>query len=77
MQARFRKLPEKVEVTMRRDDLRHVAVSLWIGQGCTIREVMTCAGHSSIPMTMERYGHPFPSPDHRKAMTMVEAKLQG
>jgi len=26
---------------------------------------------------MERYGHLFPSPDHQKAMAMVEAKLLG
>jgi integrase len=38
---------------------------------------MTFAGHSSIQMTMERYGHLFPSPDHQKAMAMVEAKLLG
>ncbi len=77
MQARFRKLPEKVEVTMRRDDLRHVAVSVWIGQGFSFKEVMTFAGRSSIPMTMERYGHPFPSPDRQNAKAMVEATLLG
>ncbi|PKP68361.1 MAG: site-specific integrase [Alphaproteobacteria bacterium HGW-Alphaproteobacteria-4] len=76
-QARFRKLLEKVEVTMRWHDLRHFAVSLWIEQGFSIKEVMTFAGHSSIQMTMERYGHLFPSPDHQKAMAMVEAKLLG
>ena len=74
---RFRKLQEKVEVTMRWHDLRHFAVSLWIEQGFSIKEVMTFAGHSSIQMTMERYGHLFPSPDHQKAMAMVEAKLLG
>ena len=76
-QARFRKLLEKVEMTMRWHDLRHFAVSLWIEQGFSIKEVMTFAGHSSIQMTMERYGHLFPSPDHQKAMAMVEAKLLG
>jgi integrase len=76
-QARFRKLQEKVEVTMRWHDLRHFAVSLWIEQGFSIKEIMTFAGHSSIQMTMERYGHLFPSPDHQKAMAMVEAKLLG
>lgn len=62
---------------MRWHDLRHVAVSLWIGQGFTIREVMTFASDSSILMTKELYGPPFPTPDHRKAMAMVEAKLLG
>ena len=50
-------------------------MSLWIDQGFSIKEVMTFAGHSSIQMTMERYGHLFPSPDHRKAMALVEARL--
>jgi transposase len=76
-QDRFRKLLEKVGVTMRWHDLRHFAVSLWIEQDFSIKEIMTFAGHSSIQMTMERYGHLFPSPDHQKAMAMVEAKLLG
>jgi integrase len=53
------------------------AVSLWIEQGFSIKEIMTFAGHPSIQMTMERYGHLFPSPDHQKAMAIVEAKLLG
>jgi integrase len=76
-QDRFRKLLVNVGVTMRWHDLRHFAVSLWIEQGFSIKEIMTFAGHSSIQMTMERYGHLFPSPDHQKAMAMVEAKLLG
>jgi integrase len=71
-QDRFRKLQDKCEVTMRWNDLRHFAVSLWIEQGFSIKEIMTFAGHSSIQMTMERFGHLFPSPDHQKAMAMVE-----
>ncbi|WBU52998.1 site-specific integrase [Paracoccus sp. SCSIO 75233] len=77
IQKLFRKLCRDVEVTMRWHDLRHFAVSLWIEQGFSIKEVMTFAGHSSIQMTMERYGHLFPSPDHQNAMAMVEAKLLG
>jgi integrase len=73
----FRRLQEKVGTQMRWHDLRHFAVSLWIEQGFTIKEVMTFAGHASVQMTMERYGHLFPSPDHQKAMAEVEAKLLG
>lgn len=76
-QSRFRKLQEEVGVKLRWHDLRHFAVSLWIEQGLSIKEVMTFAGHSSIQMTMERYGHLFPSPDHQNAMAEVEAKLLG
>lgn len=41
---------------MRWHDLRHFAVSLWIKQGFSIKEIKTFTGHSSIQMTMERYG---------------------
>jgi integrase len=64
-------------VKLRWQDLRHFAVSLWIEQGFSIKEVITFEGHSSIQMTMERYGHLFPSPDHQNAIAMVEAKLLG
>lgn len=76
-QARFRKLQEQVGVKLRWHDLRHFAVSLWIEQGFSIKEVMTFAGHSSIQMTMERYGHLFPSPDHQNAMALVEQRVLG
>ena len=76
-QERFRKLCAKVEEKMRWHDLRHFAVSLWIEQGFSIKEVMTFAGHASIQMTMERYGHLFPSPDHQKAMALVEQRVLG
>jgi hypothetical protein len=52
-------------------------VSLRIEQGFSIKEIMTFTGHSSIRVIMERYTHLFPSPDHQKAMAMVEAKVLG
>lgn len=76
-QARFRKLLEKVDVTMRWHDLRHFAVSRWIEQSFSIKDMIAFAGHSSIQITMERYGHLFHSPDHQKAMATAEAKLLG
>ena len=57
--ARARPLCAKVGVALRWHDMRHFAVSLWIEQGFSIKEVMTFAGHSSVQMTMERYGHLF------------------
>jgi len=56
-------------------DLRHFAVSLWIEQGFSVKEVMSFAGHASVQMTMERYGHLFPSPEHHRAMAEVEARI--
>lgn len=76
-QKRFRKLCESAGVKMRWHDLRHFAVSLWIEQGFSIKEVMTFAGHASVQMTMERYGHLFPSPDHQKGMALVEQRVFG
>ncbi len=77
MRRNFKPLCAKQQVTMRWHDLRHFAVSLWIEQGFSIKEVMTFAGHSSVQMTMERYGHLFPSPDHQRAMEQVEQRLFG
>jgi len=77
IQKVFRELCRDVGVKMRWHDLRHFAVSLWIEQGFSIKEIMTFAGHASVQMTMERYGHLFPSPDHQKAMAQVEARLLG
>lgn len=54
---------------------RHFAVSPWIEQGFSIKEVMIFAGHASAQMTMQRYGHLFPTPDHQKAMAQVEGRL--
>ena len=45
--------------------------------GFSLKEVMTFAGHASVQMTMERYGHLFPSPDHQKAMALVEQRFFG
>ncbi|WP_082700442.1 site-specific integrase [Magnetospirillum sp. XM-1] len=42
--------------------LRHVAVSLWIEQGASPKQVSTWAGHASIQFTMDRYGHLWDDP---------------
>lgn len=77
LKRRFKPLCQEVGIAMRWHDLRHFAVSLWIEQGFSIKEVMTFAGHSSVQMTMERYGHLFPSPDHRRGMAEVEQRVFG
>lgn len=77
LKRRFKPLCAAQKIEMRWHDLRHFAVSLWIEQGFSIKEVMTFAGHSSVQMTMERYGHLFPTPDHQRAMAQVEARLLG
>jgi integrase len=55
--------------------LRHFAVSTWIEQGFTPKTVQTYAGHSSILTTFNRYGHLFPSDDHKEAMDRIAGEF--
>jgi integrase len=57
--------------------LRHFAVSTWIEAGLAPKTVQTFAGHSSLAVTMDRYGHLFPSDDHRAAMDAIAGELMG
>src|SRR5262249_22203520 len=55
--------------------LRHFAVSCWIETGMTPKTVQTFAGHASLQITMDRYGHLFPSEDHKRAMDNIAMRL--
>ncbi|MGB8750130.1 MAG: tyrosine-type recombinase/integrase, partial [Pseudolabrys sp.] len=55
--------------------LRHFAVSTWIEAGLAPKTVQTFAGHASLQVTMDRYGHMFPSDDHRRAMDQIAKGL--
>jgi integrase len=55
--------------------LRHFAVSCWIEAGLTPKTVQTFAGHASLQVTMDRYGHLFPSEDHKVAMDQIAKGL--
>lgn len=48
-------------------DLRHTAVSLAIQVGAHPKEIQARAGHSSINVTMDTYGHLFPGQDENLA----------
>jgi integrase len=39
------------------------------------KTVQTFAGHSSLQVTMDRYGHLFKSDDHKKAMDTIAAEM--
>jgi hypothetical protein len=39
--------------------------------------IQTFAGHSSLQVTMDRYGHLFKSDDHKKAMDAIGADMFG
>ncbi|MER8743862.1 site-specific integrase [Mesorhizobium sp. M1004] len=55
--------------------LRHFAVSTWIEAGLQPKAVQTLAGHASYAITMDRYGHLFPSDDHAAAMDKIAKAL--
>jgi len=55
--------------------LRHFAISTWIAAGLTPKTVQTFAGHASLQVTMDRYGHLLPSDDHRRAMDRIAQTL--
>ncbi len=48
---------------LRIHDLRHSAVSLWIAAGANPKQVAVRAGHSSIAVVFDRYGHLYPKHD--------------
>lgn len=56
-------------------DLRHFAISSWIAAGLQPKVVQTLAGHSSIQVIMDRYGHLFPDDSHHDAMNRIEGKV--
>jgi integrase len=45
---------------LRIHDLRHTAVSLWIAAGASPKEIAVRAGHSSVSVVLDRYGHLLP-----------------
>jgi integrase len=55
--------------------LRHFAISSWIEAGCAPKTVQTFAGHASLQVTMDGYGHLFPHEDHKKAMDQIATGL--
>jgi integrase len=55
--------------------LRHFAISCWIERGLSPKTVQTFAGHKSLTVTMDRYGHLFRSEDHRVVMDAIAGEL--
>ena len=48
---------------LRIHDLRHTAVSLWIAEGAHPKQVAVLAGHTSVSVVLDRYGHLYPRQD--------------
>lgn len=55
--------------------LRHFAISTWIEAGFPPKAVQTFAGHSTLQVTMDRYGHLFPADDHSARMNQIASEL--
>jgi integrase len=55
---------------LRFHDLRHTAVALAIAAGAHPKTIADRMGHSSIQITMDRYGHLFPSADEALAAAL-------
>ena len=41
-------------------DLRHTAVALWIAAGANPKQIAVRAGHTSVAVVLDRYGHLYP-----------------
>lgn len=55
--------------------LRHFAISLWIEAGLQPKTIQTFAGHSTLALTMTRYGHLFPTDEHRNIMDQISTSI--
>ncbi len=74
----FKKLAEQDGMAPKRfkwHALRHFAVSCWIEAGLQPKTAQTFVGHGTLQMTMDTYGHMFPSDDHAKAMDAIAKGL--
>jgi integrase len=48
---------------LRIHDLRHTAVALWIAAGANPKQIAARAGHTSVSVVLDRYGHLLPDHD--------------
>jgi integrase len=58
---------------LRIHDLRHTAVSLWIAERANPKQVAVRAGHTSVSVVLDRYGHLYPQQDD-DLMDALEAR---
>ena len=61
-----------IDSALRIHDLRHTAASILIAQGAHPKVVQEHLGHSSIVVTMDRYGHLYPE-DRAKVTDALDA----
>jgi len=68
----FRRALRRAGVSCRFHDLRHSSVALAIAEGAHPKAIQTRMGHSSINVTLDRYGHLFPELDESIATAFGE-----
>lgn len=52
---------------LRIHDLRHTAIALWIAVGADPKRIAARAGHTSVSVVLDRYGHLFPEGEEKLA----------
>lgn len=66
---------QRVDLLCRFHDLRHTSVALAIAEGAHPKAIQMRMGHSSINVTLDRYGHLFPELDEAIATSFGERLL--
>ena len=59
---------------LRIHDLRHTAVALWIAEGANPKQIAVMAGHTSVSVVLDRYGHLYPQQDD-ELMDRLERRI--
>ncbi len=70
--AYFSPALHRAELSCRFHDLRHTSVALAIADGAHPKAIQARMGHSSINVTLDRYGHLFPELDEAIAVAFGE-----
>lgn len=63
----FKPAQRRAGISCRFHDLRHTSVALAIAEGAHSKTIQARMGHSSITVTLDRYGHIFPELDESLA----------
>ena len=72
----FKPAAEKMGIKgLRFHDLRHTSVGLAISAGAHPKVIQMRLGHSSIQVTLDRYGHLFPNLDEALAKSLNEVAI--
>ena len=54
-----------------------LTLAMPVQERLTPKTSKTFAGHGSLAVTMDRYGHLFPSDDHKRAMDAIAGEPMG